>query len=209
MARNKEDAAGLFGHVGSCDIPPQTANSLFDFMFALSFPVEFFAYLGDTPAHDTYDQSPERQIEVMEYVFQSLRTRRNTTGAVYPVLGNHDTFPCDHYDPHSRLHQWLLNNVTRLWHPWLLNSSLTTLKTKGAYSQLHPGTALRIIGLNPFVMLSSNSHLWGGRSDPLDILSWLEEQLDRSEENEESVLILSHESPEISIMNPRKHYTNP
>ena len=90
-----------------------------------------------------------------------------------------------------------------MWKNWLNEKSLETFKSKGVYSQLHPGTKLRIIGLNPFVMLSVNAYLWTSISDPLGILQWLEEELGRSEEQEESVLILSHESPEINIMNPR------
>jgi len=207
MAEKEEDAAGMFGHVGYCDIPAITVDSLFDFLFSLNFPIKFFVYLGDTPAHDTYYQYPLKQMRGITYVSELLSSKRNKTGDVYPVLGNHDTYPCDHFDPYTDKHQWMLNNITSLWKPWLNKNSLKTLNTKGVYSQLHPGTKLKVIGLNPFVMLSTNPYLWNGKSDPLGILTWLEKELAESEVKKESVLILSHESPEVGIMNPRNTFS--
>ena len=40
----------------------------------------------------------------------------------------------------------------------------------GSYSQLHPGTKLRIIGLNTLVYDMMNSYLWKNATNPLGVV---------------------------------------
>lgn len=36
-------------------------------------------------------------------------------GKVYPVLGNHEGVPSDHYNINGVDHNWILSNLTNIW----------------------------------------------------------------------------------------------
>jgi len=45
-----------------------------------------------------------------------------------------------------------------------------TFREIGSFSQLHPGTSLRVIGLFPLTMDLSNSYMWSNMTDPWDLV---------------------------------------
>lgn len=69
------------------------------------------------------------------------------------------------------------------------------MRKYGRYTQLHPGTTLRIIALNTLVLDATNSYIWKNMTDQLGQLRWLRETLDYAEMHKESVLILGHYPP--------------
>ena len=65
----------------------------------------------------------------------------------------------------------------------------------GRYSQLHPGTKLRIIGLNGFVRGATNSFIWSNITDRWGEIAWLRKELDECEKNDERAIIIQHIPP--------------
>eukprot|EP00831_Metopus_contortus_P036069 TRINITY_DN2861_c0_g1_i1.p1 TRINITY_DN2861_c0_g1~~TRINITY_DN2861_c0_g1_i1.p1 ORF type:complete len:331 (+),score=16.63 TRINITY_DN2861_c0_g1_i1:238-1230(+) len=91
--------------------------------------------------------------------------------------------------------KWIFEFVADLWSTWLDKESQESMRKYGRYSQLHPGTNLRIIGLTSFVQDVLNSYIYGNITDRLGQLRWLNQTLYPSEQNKEHVIILSHFPP--------------
>ena len=69
------------------------------------------------------------------------------------------------------------------------------MRLYGRYHQLHPGTNLRIIALNPFVQDVLNSYIWYNVTDGHGQHVWLREVLDSCEKKGEHALIINHFPP--------------
>ncbi len=154
-------------------------------------------WLGDNPGHNVYEQKQSDHLNSLEYVTKKLKATFPRLGQVYPVLGNHEAFPVDQFDVHGHDHQWILDTAANLWKQWFTNESYNEFIHYGRYSQIHPGTSLRIIGLNTFVFDCINSYIWSNNSDPQHEIEWLERTLDNSEKLNESVLIIGHIPPSL------------
>jgi hypothetical protein len=76
----------------------------------------------------------------------------------------------------------------------------------GCYSQLHRNTNLRIIGLFSLVTDLINPHAWNNNTNPLGILTWLEDELHKAESNSESVFIINHFSINAYFMHSQWGY---
>jgi hypothetical protein len=46
-----------------------------------------------------------------------------------------------------------------------------TFKRIGCFSQVHPGTSLRVIGLFPLAIDLSNRYMWTNMSDPWNLVT--------------------------------------
>lgn len=66
----------------------------------------------------------------------------------------------------------------------------------GRYSQLHPGTSLRIVALNCFVQDVFNSYRWMNTTNIWGELDWLRDTLAAAEKHGEHVLIIGHMPPQ-------------
>ncbi len=122
---------------------------------------------------------------------------------VYPVLGNHEGYPCDQFDVNNpESHGWILTNSAKAWEKWLPKEAQETYLKIGCYSIKHPGTKLRIVALNPFVQMSDNKYMWGNQTDPLGVLGWFENELKQSENRGEAVLVVGHIPPFGPPFNP-------
>ena len=158
----------MFGHAGKCDIPQVTVASFLN-MTVDKIKPDFILYLGDNPAHNTWQQEKKDHLTALKEVSRAFQARFN--GLVYPVLGNHEGYPCDQFDTEeTRGHQWLLNETAEVWSPWLTAESKATYISNGCYSQLHPDTKLRIVALNPYVSLADNRYTWGNQTDPMGVV---------------------------------------
>ena len=98
------------------------------------------------------------------------------------MLGNHEGLPCDQFDIFGGDHQWVLDQLSEYWRPWLtdecnfflkifINLAYDTFKTYGYYSQLHPGTNLRMIVLNTFPYDTMNAMIWQNTTHPINQVS--------------------------------------
>ncbi len=196
--------SGKWGSLASCDIPLRTLQSFLNFTTERLRP-DFFVWLGDNRDSDTFEVDKENHTKAAETITQTLvGSGYDSAGKVYPAIGNHEGLPCDQFDLRTGKHQWVLDSFTQMWSPWLNTESQRTLRTTGSYSQLHPGTSLRIISLFPIVSDTINAFIWENATNPWGVLTWLEAQLAYSEEHNESALILNHFPSNSYFMN--KHW---
>jgi Calcineurin-like phosphoesterase len=160
--------------------------------------VDAIFWLGDNPGHDVYDQHEDDHLVNLAYITQKLAVSFPHIGQVYPLLGNHEGFPCDQFDLTHGTHQWVLNYAGNLWKQWLTKESYESFVSNGRYSQLHPGTKLRIVAINTFLYDVLNSYLWKNSTDPQQNIEWIEKTLSNAEANNESVIIIGHIPPTLS-----------
>jgi hypothetical protein len=137
--------------------------------------VDFVTYLGDTPSHNIYEQKQEEHLRSFKYMCEGVNRTRKNVGDAYVVFGNHDAYPADQFDANDiehngGAHKWLLNYTSDMLKQWFTKESYENFRSWARYSQLHPGTKLRIIGLNTFVYLNTNKYLFGNSSDPMGIV---------------------------------------
>eukprot|EP00831_Metopus_contortus_P036071 TRINITY_DN2861_c0_g1_i4.p2 TRINITY_DN2861_c0_g1~~TRINITY_DN2861_c0_g1_i4.p2 ORF type:complete len:119 (+),score=7.96 TRINITY_DN2861_c0_g1_i4:238-594(+) len=94
--------------------------------------------------------------------------------------------------------KWIFEFVADLWSTWLDKESQESMRKYGRYSQLHPGTNLRIIGLTSFVQDVLNSYIYGNITDRLGQLRWLNQTLYPSEQNKDCLLYTSPSPRDLS-----------
>ncbi len=195
MATKPEERAGKYGFMGKCDLPPITLAHFVKTAIEEIKP-DAFMWLGDNPSHLIWNQTQPRHLEGIRHVTKMIlehpQSKYKTVGTMYPILGNHEGLPCDIFDLEGPSHRWIIEDTARLWKQWLTPSAYDEYLRTGCYSQLHPFTRLRIIGLNDFVHDTMNSYLWKNQTNPLGVLDWLEKRLAKSERDGESVIILTH-----------------
>lgn len=181
-------SAGLYGDY-NCDIPYVTLESAVQAMAALK--PDFVIWTGDNPPHNVWNQSQPFQLE---YITNSsaLMSAYFKPGVipVYPTLGNHGCFPVNIYQFGNEA--WLTDPVAKLWYPWLNAEAESTIKAFGGYSVVHPGTNLRIIGLNTQACNNLNFWFITNVTDPGNQIEWLQSQLSAAESAGQQVYIIGH-----------------
>ena len=131
---------------------------------------DFFIWLGDNTAHDVWQDSESEHLWPTQDITAKFMEKCPALGQMYPVLGNHEGLPCDEFDVYSDKHQWILDNVTEFWRPWLTKESAVQFKKTGCYSQLHPNTNLRLIALFPLAFDTLNPYTWKNSTNPWNIV---------------------------------------
>jgi sphingomyelin phosphodiesterase len=95
------EGAGYWGDY-HCDLPARTMQSMFDYIDDNidELGVDFITWLGDNGAHSLWKYSKEETAEYSKNVTLSLKEslKKHPQVEVYPVFGNHDTWPADMYD---------------------------------------------------------------------------------------------------------------
>ncbi len=131
---------------------------------------DFFIWLGDNTGHNVWADVQKEHLRSMKDITERFVAKIPALGQMYPVLGNHEGMPCDEYDVYGGKHQWILNNATEWWKNWLTEDSQKSFKKTGCYSQLHPGTKLRMIGIFPLAADMMNPFLWRNATNPWGIV---------------------------------------
>jgi len=164
-----DEKAGKFGHAGRCDLPWATVDSFLHYSTENIRP-DFILYLGDNPAHNTWQQDRETHLRGLHEVAKTLQDLYKEP--VYPLLGNHEGYPCDQFDVDSNAetHNWITKDVIKTWEKWLTPEMAKSFAKNGCYSTLYKDTKLRILSITPFVMLADNKYLWGNQTDPLGVV---------------------------------------
>eukprot|EP01022_Parablepharisma_sp_SALTPOND_P004333 TRINITY_DN120107_c0_g1_i1.p1 TRINITY_DN120107_c0_g1~~TRINITY_DN120107_c0_g1_i1.p1 ORF type:complete len:603 (+),score=40.66 TRINITY_DN120107_c0_g1_i1:115-1809(+) len=193
--QSDDDRPGKWGHIGMCELPYRTADHFVDTVWEKHPDASFMLWLGDNPANVYYAMTREDHRNIIGHVTNKLLVHHNKLGDVYPVIGNHEGLPRDHMEWDENGSNWLLEIIAELWAPWLTPDSRESLRKCGHYTQLHPGTNLRIIALNSLVRGSTNSYIWGNTTDVCGELSWLQRVLDYAEKHDEKALIIEHYPP--------------
>ncbi len=136
-----------------------------------------FIWLGDNPSHFIWNQTKDNHLDAIKHISKLFMEHPGdgykTVGKMYPILGNHEGLPCDVFDLEGDTHKWVIDGTAALWKQWLTPESYESYLKLGSYTQLHPGTRLRIIALNDFVHDIMNSHIWKNQTNPLGLVSCL------------------------------------
>eukprot|EP00826_Nyctotherus_ovalis_P042164 TRINITY_DN430_c0_g1_i4.p1 TRINITY_DN430_c0_g1~~TRINITY_DN430_c0_g1_i4.p1 ORF type:complete len:583 (-),score=105.81 TRINITY_DN430_c0_g1_i4:249-1997(-) len=193
--------AGKWGMVARCDLPPATFDYFLNYTIDELRP-DFFLWLGDNSPHDVWNINKTKHMWGSRHIANVFKGKGDygKLGRVYPIAGNHEAMPCDSFDFSKNSSWWILEELTEAWGNWYTDKcnvhfliiAKETFKSIGCFSQLHPGTNLRIIGLFPLVSDMMNPYIWGNSTNILNVISWLESELKLAEENNESVYLLSH-----------------
>ncbi len=80
---------------------------------------DFWIWLGDNPAHNFWEQKPATHLRSLKEISERIGAKYGKVGMMYPVLGNHEGFPCDEFDIHGGKNQWILDEATTAWQQWL------------------------------------------------------------------------------------------
>ncbi|XP_039267442.2 sphingomyelin phosphodiesterase-like [Styela clava] len=206
------DGAGYWGDYRGCDLPSWTfesmletiVNGLVDNEFNINGStsntrhIDYIIWTGDIASHDIWDQSQLSQKFLLKYMTAMLRTYFPNT-RVFPVAGNHDSFPSNNYPPfgntkESRSSSWIYETLAEVWSPWLPEHALRTVKL-GAYYTVVVQPGFRIVSLNTNFCYSENWWVFLSSSEPAGMLNWFVDVLRSAEEIGEKVHVIGHVPP--------------
>jgi sphingomyelin phosphodiesterase len=153
----------------------------------------FTIFTGDVAAHDVWlvDQT---EVETdLNATYSDMRALKQ----VYPALGNHDTAPVNAFPPAavgSSSAQWAYDTMSADWMTWLDTSADKSVDQYGSYSELYPGTKLRVISFNSIFYYILNFWMYEEpmEADPSGQLAWLVSELQAAETAGERVWLISH-----------------
>jgi len=151
----------------------------------------FVLWTGDSVAKRDGKYSKEGieyNLRNITEMFDILYKRYNGKVPIYPVIGNHDTYP-QHQLPGKEY--WLYDFVADLWEPFLPKSALTTIKKSGYYT-VDVNSELRLIVLNTVLYYHPNTMTNSSDKDPGGQIAWLKETLADAKKNNQAVYIAGH-----------------
>ncbi|GIQ80336.1 hypothetical protein KIPB_001116 [Kipferlia bialata] len=197
---NGTGTAGVFGeHV--CDTPFYALDAALQ-ATAKAFPnPDFMLYLGDAPPHNWDPHGPilmddKDVIDSIDRVIGSLTVAYPETVPVFPILGNHDTYPEECLPLKGKARTDWLGRVGDCYKrcSGMSDDSVATFKEYGWYTEsLNDSTTLVVMNtvyydmMNVYVML-------GGCSDRTapDQWTWLEDQFLAARAEGKKVLLALH-----------------
>jgi len=110
--------AGRWGDY-SCDIPFKTMKSMFDFIGKNqdTLKADFITWVGDNSGHNVWDNTQEEITEYTRNITQTLKDSlgANSTLQVFPIQGNHDTWPVNVQDFSKAGQNWAINHFKDTW----------------------------------------------------------------------------------------------
>ena len=140
--------------------------------------------------------------EVIEWEMRNItvelqKLQRQLGGVpVYPVLGNHDSFPQHQFPARD---YWVYDVAAELWAPLLPADALVTLKRGGYYSVL-VAPRLRLLVLNTVIYCRYNNVTKdAATTDPGGQIAWMRSQLANSSAAGEAVYVASHIPPGMTL----------
>ena len=185
-----EPLSGKYGYEGKCDIPMRLFESFLD--DALNRSVDFIIWTGDNAPHDSWEGNQPDVYKIAENIKTTLDSK--FTGdkkiPVFYSLGNHEKYPNDDYKDNEIE---MLDNMTNIFGSYLTEEAKETFRKGGYYSMKYKDTNLRIIALNCLVCDCFNFNLFNStREHAKGMFKWLENELQKAENNTEFVYILNH-----------------
>jgi sphingomyelin phosphodiesterase len=91
IPENIEDAAGLWGGY-NCDPPHRTITKMFEYLKEEIKPDVIF-FTGDMTPHNVWENSEPEVIYYQNVIYQEMIDTFGDDVFVYPLMGNHDTYP--------------------------------------------------------------------------------------------------------------------
>lgn len=181
-------SAGYYGSLGPCDVPIQTLQDTFTFMAKTLPNPDFILYTGDVVPHAPLNWDENGVLEYIGNVSSWFTTYFPGT-TVFPVLGNHDTYPEYQMYPYE---YWLYDQTAEIWSDFLDSDMQSTFKLGGYYTHLiSPG--LRVVALNTALYYSYNTYVNPQvHTDPAGQLAWMASVMDSAKANGEKVIVIYH-----------------
>ncbi|KUJ19694.1 uncharacterized protein LY89DRAFT_580202 [Mollisia scopiformis] len=202
---NASVPASRFGYL-YCDSPPDLALSAFSTMdqFVNRSSINFTIFTGDIVSHDNDDQLSRAYVEYEETVtYQTFKAQMGNS-PIYPTLGNHDSLPEAWNTPNSITNQsnifsWNYELLSSMWEAdgWIS-------KTTAQYAATHYGAyatttsfGLNIISINTDFWYTDNIFNYYNMTNPDNsgILTFLADELQKSEDMNQRVWIIGHVLP--------------
>lgn len=159
-----DDVAGEWGATkGPCDLPVKTFASMMEFVVADQKPDLIF-WTGDNSPHTIWDNTVEEVTADTTLVTNIIKDAiEGTEISVFPIHGNHDTWPCDIEDFATANGSEPINSAKEDWADWLGPTVKDKYGEFGYYSmdiELRNGKVLppnsKIIALNTNVCDNNN-----------------------------------------------------
>ncbi|SMN22854.1 similar to Lachancea thermotolerans KLTH0E00638g hypothetical protein [Maudiozyma saulgeensis] len=200
--------ATSFGNY-QCDSPEllinSSLNSAIKYAKQNELDVQFTIFTGDIIAHDESKYiSLETAKESEEYIFRDMKTNLGNI-PVYPVLGNHDTYPYGEIAPEqygfANKFTWNENLTADLWqgYGWLNSSEAQYARKHYTGYSLETPLGLKVISLNSNVWLRQNHYAFINSTDPDNFgqFKFLIDELIQSESINQRVWIIAHIPPAV------------
>ncbi|XP_067674932.1 sphingomyelin phosphodiesterase A-like [Haliotis asinina] len=189
-------SAAKFGDY-NCDVPMRTVEAVLSHIAALDPQPDFVIYTGDSPPHDIWEESWSIQLNADLHVINTIKFYLPGV-PVYPVLGNHESFPqSEYYQPHQEYKT--LNLKTAEWWQQLFDipaDQLRNIQYSAYYTTLvQPG--LRILTINTDYWYSLNFYSLLNHKVPAyrEQLKFIDDTLRNASEYNEKVIIAGHIPP--------------
>ncbi|XP_069688528.1 sphingomyelin phosphodiesterase-like isoform X2 [Periplaneta americana] len=192
---SSDPPAGFWGDYRDCDIPWHTVSNTLQQIKETHKKIDYIYMTGDIVDHAFWENNITTSIRVIKTFLSYLKKQFPNT-PIYPVIGNHDTYPVNAFAPQHITDEkvstnWLYSLLAEEWSVWLPPETKETILRGGYYTVLvKPG--FRIVTLNSNFCYILNWWLIYDSKDPAGQLKWLAETLLEAEKNGEKVHILSH-----------------
>ena len=195
--------ATSFGNY-ECDAPELLINSslhsIGKFQKENNLTFDFTIFTGDLVDHDeTKRINLDMSVYEETQVFKDIKATLGNL-SVYPVLGNHDTFPYGQMAPqksgfHTKF-DWNVDLMTDMWldYGWIDLDQQQVAKTHYAGFSVDRG-ALKIINFNSNAWYRSNQYAYINTEDDLDafgIFEFVVGELLEAEKNDQKVWLVFH-----------------
>jgi predicted MPP superfamily phosphohydrolase len=181
--------AGEFGDY-NCDVPLRFIESSFDWIRNNLDNPDFILWTGDNVDHHDLSQSLISNIEEIAVV--SNMFSKYFSAPVYPILGNHDTFPIDQLT--TKFSETVLSkNVTDIWQRlgWLDTHMAKQFRYGGYYNTSLRG--VQIIALNSLYYDKNNLEIYiEHEKDPVQQWQWLEATLQWCKDSKLKAWLIGH-----------------
>lgn len=141
-------------------------------------------WTGDNSSHNIWSNTVEEVTSYTETVTNVIKDAiKDTDISVFPIHGNHDTWPVDEQDFSAPNINYSINHIKEYWREWLTDEVADKYGEYGYYSKdistLKNGKTLpagsRLIAYNTNSCDALNFNVWGERHDPGHQFAWLEE----------------------------------
>lgn len=190
-----------------CD-PPEilinsTLNSVVNYADKQNITFDFSLFTGDMVDHDLSQRiSLETTLKAEEYILRDLKSRLRST-PVFPVLGNHDTFPYAELAPekysYSNKFTWNADLMTDIWedYEWISPDEAQYSRKHYTGYAVETRLGLKVISLNSNTWYYKNSYCYLNATAPDNFgqFEFLIEELVASEAKNQRVWITAHIPP--------------
>ncbi len=149
---------------------------------------DFMVWTGDNSRSNTWANTLDEVIDYTVNITETIKSLGlDKVTTMYPIEGNHDTFPVNVEDFTHEGDDEAINAFKSHWEEWLDAEQFETFSKFGFYSQplrTVSGEEIgntRIIGINTQACNNENWYLIENRYDPGDQLAFIVDELDMLE----------------------------